>query len=54
MAKVLVFQGITEKDLLKAMTLIPFGEIQYPLGIEWTLVFEVFYISFMEYSLTKL
>ncbi|OBR64335.1 hypothetical protein A7K91_12530 [Paenibacillus oryzae] len=41
--KVLVFEGVAEKNLLQAMTLLPWGEIQYPLGIEWTLVFEVFF-----------
>lgn len=32
-----------DPSLLKALTLLPFGTIPYPVGIEWSLVYEVFY-----------
>ena len=32
-----------DPDLLKALTLLAFGTIPYPVGIEWSLVYEVFY-----------
>lgn len=32
-----------DPDLLKALSLLPFGTIPYPVGIEWSLVYEVFF-----------
>lgn len=32
-------------DLLRALTLLPFGPLAYPLGVEWTLVYEVFFYA---------
>ncbi|WP_071643215.1 acyltransferase family protein [Paenibacillus polymyxa] len=41
--KLLFFGSITQNNFLESLTLLPFGEIQYTLGIEWTLVYEVFF-----------
>jgi peptidoglycan/LPS O-acetylase OafA/YrhL len=30
-------------DLLRALTLLPFGPISYPLAVEWSLVYEIFF-----------
>ena len=32
-----------DPDLIKALTLMPFGTIPYPVGVEWSLVYEVFF-----------
>jgi peptidoglycan/LPS O-acetylase OafA/YrhL len=42
-AKVLFLGSATQPDLARAMSLLPFGIIPYPLDIEWTLVYEVFF-----------
>ncbi|WP_186453815.1 acyltransferase family protein [Denitratisoma sp. DHT3] len=34
-------------QFLQAMTLLPLGEIRYPLGVEWSLVYEVFFYGVM-------
>ncbi|CAN0618968.1 exopolysaccharide production protein ExoZ [Burkholderia multivorans] len=41
----LMFFGVQRFDpsLLKALSLLPFGTIPYPVGIEWSLVYEVFF-----------
>ncbi|MEH2025121.1 acyltransferase family protein [Nostoc sp.] len=41
--KVMIFGSIENEKLYLAITLLPFGELQYPLGIEWTLIYEVFF-----------
>lgn len=47
--KVVIFGSVSNQHLLKAMSLLPFGrgvgarETYFPLGIEWTLIFEVFF-----------
>lgn len=41
--KVSLFSSITQPDLLKSITLLPFGVIVYPLGVEWTLIYEIFF-----------
>lgn len=43
MLKVILFGSITQPQLLRSLTLLPFGEINYPLFVEWTLVYEMFY-----------
>lgn len=30
-------------DLARALTLLPFGQIKYPLAVEWSLVYEIFF-----------
>jgi peptidoglycan/LPS O-acetylase OafA/YrhL len=43
-AKVLVFGSITQTNLPRAMLLLPQGtRVSYPLMVEWTLVYEVFF-----------
>lgn len=42
-AKVLIFGSISQPQLFKALTLLPVGSIPYPLGVEWTLVYEIFF-----------
>jgi exopolysaccharide production protein ExoZ len=43
--KVLFFSSIIQNSLIKTMTLLPFGVLDYPLSIEWSLIFEVvFYL----------
>jgi exopolysaccharide production protein ExoZ len=42
-AKVLFLGSVTQPDLARSMSLLPFGVIPYPLDIEWTLVYEVFF-----------
>lgn len=38
-----IFGALPRPDLLQALSLLPFGPIVYPLRIEWTLVYEVFF-----------
>jgi peptidoglycan/LPS O-acetylase OafA/YrhL len=42
-AKVLFLGTVTQPDLIRSISLLPFGVIPYPLDIEWTLVYEVFF-----------
>ena len=48
-AKAVVFDSVTSPYLARAVSLLPFGAraggkaIAYPLGVEWTLIFEVFF-----------
>jgi peptidoglycan/LPS O-acetylase OafA/YrhL len=42
-AKILFLGSATQPELAKSLTLLPFGVIPYPLDIEWTLVYEVFF-----------
>lgn len=41
--KLLVFGSVSQSNLLKSLTLLPFGSIPYTLNIEWTLVYEIFF-----------
>lgn len=41
--KLFIFNSVPLDNILKALTLFPFGNISYPLGVEWTLVYEVFF-----------
>ena len=41
--KIFIFQSITQPNLFLAVTLLPFGQLDYPLGIEWTLIYEIFF-----------
>lgn len=44
--KVLIFGSIEQQSLLYSITLLPWGNINslsYPLGIEWSLVYEIFF-----------
>ena len=41
--RTLAFGTIPQPDLLAALSLLPLGRIAYPLNIEWTLVYEVFF-----------
>ena len=49
LAKELVFESLAQPNLLRCMTLLPFGAtaggrpMGYPLSVEWTLVYEVFF-----------
>lgn len=45
--KVLVFGSITQPKLAMALTLLPLGQLPYPLFIEWSLVFEVTFYLFI-------
>lgn len=42
-ARVLVFGSAPPLEVAKVLTLFPSGQISYPLGVEWTLVYEVFF-----------
>jgi exopolysaccharide production protein ExoZ len=42
-AQVLTLGTCTQPQLWKSLTLLPFGVIPYPLRIEWSLVYEVFF-----------
>lgn len=35
--------NMTLPQLIKSLTLLPFGYIQYPLNVEWTLIYEIFF-----------
>jgi peptidoglycan/LPS O-acetylase OafA/YrhL len=42
--KVVIFGQVSNPGLWKALVLLPFGKaVQYPLGIEWSLVYEIFF-----------
>jgi peptidoglycan/LPS O-acetylase OafA/YrhL len=41
--KILFFSTVSNPELLKAISLLPFGEKTYPLSIEWSLIYEVFF-----------
>lgn len=41
--KVITFGTVSNPNLLKAMSLLPFGISTYPLNVEWTLIYEVFF-----------
>lgn len=41
--RVIVLDGVSYPTLGRALTLLPFGDVSYALGIEWTLIYEVFY-----------
>lgn len=42
--KVAIFESVTQPNLLKPLTLLPFGNIQYVLNVEWTLIYNFFFI----------
>ncbi len=41
--KLIVFQTVSQPQLLKSLSLLPFGNIPYVLNVEWTLIYEVFF-----------
>jgi len=41
--KLIFFGSIPPYNILACMSLLPVGNITYPLGIEWTLIYEVFF-----------
>lgn len=50
-AKIMVFGSVTSPLLPRAMTLLPLGATVYPLGVEWTLIFEMcFYLVCAAFS----
>lgn len=41
--KIVVFESVTQPQILKSLTLLPLGNIPYVLNVEWTLIYEVFF-----------
>ncbi len=52
--KVMIFGSIENQKLYLAITLFPLGELQYPLGIEWTLIYEVFFYLICSFFTTRI
>jgi len=54
--KMFIFNSIENENFLKAVTLIPFGNrVTYPLGIEWSLIFEIiFYLIVSLFTFKKI
>ncbi|MEH1934004.1 MAG: acyltransferase [Nostoc sp.] len=52
--KVMIFGSIENQKLYLAITLLPLGELQYPVGIEWTLIYEVFFYFICSFFTTRI
>jgi exopolysaccharide production protein ExoZ len=54
--KVIIFSLTPQPNLFTSLTLLPAGNINYPLFIEWTLIYEIFFYivcSFFTFNLTR-
>ncbi|MBX9253310.1 acyltransferase [Desmonostoc muscorum CCALA 125] len=52
--KVMIFGSVENQKLYLAITLLPLGELQYPLAIEWTLIYEVFFYFICSFFCTRI
>ncbi|MBD2517425.1 acyltransferase [Nostoc sp. FACHB-973] len=52
--KVMIFGSVENQKLYLAITLLPLGELQYPLAVEWTLIYEVFFYFICSFFTTRI